>query len=541
MRKCPKCNANISDTAKFCVKCGCNIRQYEEEFVEHICPECGVKFSGGYNCPECGHNIKSDMDLLEEDDLTISLIKKEETELKVSKKSSKKNKGFNSESGFSKNDFWDADVVTENDYEFSNNLNNDNNLIELDGFFDSNDLDKLDKKIEKKKSSIDVDDFYDSDLSNASNKLDDILKQRENSELLRNFEYKEYRKNKFIITKLLNDIDTTIEIPECVVFIEKGAFKGSYVSEIILHDGLQRIGPSAFEGCKFLKKITIPKTVTRIDDKAFYNCESLLIDVPATVTVIGNDIITNTLTDINERNRIAFEIRKREMEAKEAEKQRIALEKRKEKERLEKERLLKEEKDRLERERLAKIEAERKIKEAEKLAKIEAERKIKEAEQLAKLEAARKERARLELLEAQRKERERLAKLEAERQERERQRKLEEERQKQLEIARKNKLEQERKEAERIKLLNARIDACYDEAKKGNIESQYELALYYYTGNGVTLSLDLAFEWFEKAAKKGHPEAMEKLGDCYFNGYGCKQSFSAADKWYKNSMKAKKK
>ena len=82
---------------------------------------------------------------------------------------------------------------------------------------------------------------------------------------------------------------------------------------------------------------------------------------------------------------------------------------------------------------------------------------------------------------------------------------------------------------------------CYEEALSGNIESQYELALYYYYGNGVTQSLDMAFEWFEKAAKKGHAEAMEKLGDCYSNGYGCKQSYSAAEKWYKNSIKAKKK
>ena len=59
MKTCPKCQAMISDTAKFCVKCGFNIKKYEEENVqqEYFCPECGTKFSGGAFCPECGTSI----------------------------------------------------------------------------------------------------------------------------------------------------------------------------------------------------------------------------------------------------------------------------------------------------------------------------------------------------------------------------------------------------------------------------------------------------------------------------------------------------
>ena len=63
MKQCPKCQASISDTAKFCIKCGCNIKKFEEEQTQqtYFCPECGTKFSGGDFCPECGYNIGKDL------------------------------------------------------------------------------------------------------------------------------------------------------------------------------------------------------------------------------------------------------------------------------------------------------------------------------------------------------------------------------------------------------------------------------------------------------------------------------------------------
>ena len=63
MKQCPKCQASISDTAKFCIKCGCNIKKFEEEQAQqtYFCPECGTKFSGGTFCPECGHDINEDL------------------------------------------------------------------------------------------------------------------------------------------------------------------------------------------------------------------------------------------------------------------------------------------------------------------------------------------------------------------------------------------------------------------------------------------------------------------------------------------------
>ena len=63
MKNCPKCQASVSDTAKFCVKCGFNIKKYEEENAqrEYFCAECGTKFSGGTFCPECGYDVSRDL------------------------------------------------------------------------------------------------------------------------------------------------------------------------------------------------------------------------------------------------------------------------------------------------------------------------------------------------------------------------------------------------------------------------------------------------------------------------------------------------
>ena len=63
MKNCPKCQVSVSDTAKFCVKCGFNIKKFEEENAarECFCPECGTKFSGGTFCPECGYDVSGDL------------------------------------------------------------------------------------------------------------------------------------------------------------------------------------------------------------------------------------------------------------------------------------------------------------------------------------------------------------------------------------------------------------------------------------------------------------------------------------------------
>lgn len=62
-------------------------------------------------------------------------------------------------------------------------------------------------------------------------------------------------------------------------------------NSIIPTDGsVTSIGRSAFEGCEWIEKITIPYGVVSIGDNAFWKCSSLKdITIPITVTSIGDD------------------------------------------------------------------------------------------------------------------------------------------------------------------------------------------------------------------------------------------------------------
>ena len=73
MKQCPKCQANISDTAKFCMECGCNIKKYEEEQAQpkaRFCPECGTEIPRGSFCPECGYDIGKEQSAAAEPSVT---------------------------------------------------------------------------------------------------------------------------------------------------------------------------------------------------------------------------------------------------------------------------------------------------------------------------------------------------------------------------------------------------------------------------------------------------------------------------------------
>ena len=63
-----------------------------------------------------------------------------------------------------------------------------------------------------------------------------------------------------------------------VAKIERGAFKNSAVTRVIIPSSVWYIGYGAFEGCSKLKEIFIPESVTFIQKDVFLNCgNSLLI------------------------------------------------------------------------------------------------------------------------------------------------------------------------------------------------------------------------------------------------------------------------
>lgn len=60
-------------------------------------------------------------------------------------------------------------------------------------------------------------------------------------------------------------------------------------TEVVIPEGVTRIGWYAFLGCSSLTSVVIPEGVTKIGDRAFYNCNSLMsVVIPESVTKIGD-------------------------------------------------------------------------------------------------------------------------------------------------------------------------------------------------------------------------------------------------------------
>ncbi len=53
--KCPNCENELPENAKFCLECGTKIVNLADN--EMICPECGKKTSKGKFCMECGQPL----------------------------------------------------------------------------------------------------------------------------------------------------------------------------------------------------------------------------------------------------------------------------------------------------------------------------------------------------------------------------------------------------------------------------------------------------------------------------------------------------
>ncbi len=69
-------------------------------------------------------------------------------------------------------------------------------------------------------------------------------------------------------------------------------------------------------------------------------------------------------------------------------------------------------------------------------------------------------------------------------------------------------------------------------AESGLDVAQYNLAILYFTGQGVDQDLALAFKWTEAAALQGHLGAQANLGSLYFEGSGVDQSTDQGIAWF---------
>ena len=79
---------------------------------------------------------------------------------------------------------------------------------------------------------------------------------------------------------------------------------------------------------------------------------------------------------------------------------------------------------------------------------------------------------------------------------------------------------------------------CKD-ADQGDIESQFELAEHYYTGNdkiNVEQNYLEAMKWYRRAAEYGHGFSLYRLGYCYQFGYGLDKNLDKAMQCYRKAL-----
>jgi len=75
-------------------------------------------------------------------------------------------------------------------------------------------------------------------------------------------------------------------------------------------------------------------------------------------------------------------------------------------------------------------------------------------------------------------------------------------------------------------------------ANEGNVNAQYNLAMFYYKGIGVPKNKIFAFIWFDTASKKGHKLAQNRLGYMYEKGEikGTKSEKKAVKEFFKSAV-----
>ena len=134
-----------------------------------------------------------------------------------------------------------------------------------------------------------------------------------------------YSKCLYINGELLEEVDLTgattvkqytfvncasikrVYIPGTVETIHAGAFYGTSIEELVIHEGTKAIGGLAFSECQSLKTVYIADGVETIGASAFANCSNLeSVDLPNSITTYSNEefsLCTN-LKKVNYRGTI---------------------------------------------------------------------------------------------------------------------------------------------------------------------------------------------------------------------------------------------
>lgn len=75
-------------------------------------------------------------------------------------------------------------------------------------------------------------------------------------------------------------------------------------------------------------------------------------------------------------------------------------------------------------------------------------------------------------------------------------------------------------------------------ANAGNIDAMWFAGMMYSEGRGVTQDYNKALEWYQKAANAGDAHAMYAIGNMYRDGKGVDQDYTKAIEWYQKAANA---
>ena len=248
MKNCPKCHVEVSEKAKFCIKCGFNIKKHEEENAQqkYFCPECGTAFIGGSFCPECGTCINDYLSTplpIEHPGLEI--------EGTVLVKYTGKSRYLQIPRGIT--EIYDS-AFENNEVILSVEIPEGVTIIGKKAFAGCRHLQKV-------TLPSTVEEIYDEAFCSCSELRKIDLPNKITKIRYRTFAYCGFK---------------SINIPQRVTTIGGEAFWNCQnLEKITIQPTVEKIDTRAFDSCTSLKKLTLPSTVKTIANLAFAGCSSL--------------------------------------------------------------------------------------------------------------------------------------------------------------------------------------------------------------------------------------------------------------------------
>ena len=289
MKTCPSCQAEVVDEAKFCNKCGFNIKASEEQ--DAFCIECGARLQrDSMFCIECGKKQPQSESALNGFDFS-SMEKEAEKQLDEEIKARVRESSEIVDGVLLKYHGDDTRIVIPDEIKkigqeaFAHNKRITDVIITdgvlsvgISAFLACDNLASV--TMTNSVTSIEACAFC-CCFNLKSIKLSSSIKAMECAVFSACSSLEEV----FIpasVTRIESrafsgcDSLKKVNIPMLTTEIEGSAFNGcKSLKSIEIPNGVSRIGPSAFEGCSSLEEITIPINITAIENKLFCGCTSL--------------------------------------------------------------------------------------------------------------------------------------------------------------------------------------------------------------------------------------------------------------------------